>query len=352
MTSSHSLPTTDLALPPSSLILVTGATGFIASHIVSQLLTLGYHVRGTVRSSSKAELSRSTTQKSHPNYSNIIIPDVAAPHAFDSAIKGVSGVIHVASDTTLDPNANPRDVIDGVKRATVGVLQAAAGEPSVKRVVLTSSSSAAALPPVNGEKFHIDGALWNQKSLKAALEASEEEKKREPAIYGFNVYAASKTEGERAAWQFMKDQKPGFVLNSVLPNFNMGTVLEGVNPGPTGGAVLKAYNGKRDELLYFPPQWEVNVQDDARVHIGALIDGTVQGERLFAYASSFNWNDLLEAIRKVRPEKEVMGNFEGMGRDETTVDNEPARNLLKKWFGQDDWTSLEDTVRQALKGVE
>ncbi|GKZ52116.1 hypothetical protein AbraIFM66951_000537, partial [Aspergillus brasiliensis] len=41
---------TDLALPKGALILVTGANGFIASHVSDQLLQMGYRVRGTVRS--------------------------------------------------------------------------------------------------------------------------------------------------------------------------------------------------------------------------------------------------------------------------------------------------------------
>ena len=36
-------------------VLVTGATGFIASHLILKLLDAGYAVRGTARSASKAE---------------------------------------------------------------------------------------------------------------------------------------------------------------------------------------------------------------------------------------------------------------------------------------------------------
>ncbi|KAH0476221.1 MAG: hypothetical protein KVP17_000119 [Porospora cf. gigantea B] len=39
----------------SKLVLVTGATGFVGSHVVSRLLMEGYRVRGTVRNRKKAE---------------------------------------------------------------------------------------------------------------------------------------------------------------------------------------------------------------------------------------------------------------------------------------------------------
>lgn len=45
---------TELAIPKNALVVVTGANGFIASHVVDQLLLAGYRVRGTVRNTEKA----------------------------------------------------------------------------------------------------------------------------------------------------------------------------------------------------------------------------------------------------------------------------------------------------------
>jgi uncharacterized protein YbjT (DUF2867 family) len=46
-------PIQDPALPEGSLVLITGANGFIGSHIVDQLLLAGYRVRGIVRDKQK-----------------------------------------------------------------------------------------------------------------------------------------------------------------------------------------------------------------------------------------------------------------------------------------------------------
>lgn len=348
----HALPQQDLALPTSSLVLVTGATGFIASHIIQQLLSLGFHVRATVRTASKASTSQTTTHQNHPNYSTAIVPDIAAPNAFQDAIRNVDAIVHVASDTSL--SSDPNTVIPAVKTATLNLLEAAAATDSVKRVVLTSSSTAAGLPPDphSGDKPRFGESTWNDSSVAQAWDTPKHERQQNAAAYGFLVYAASKAEGERAAWRFMQERKPGFVLNTVLPNFNMGAILPGVAPGPTGAGVISAYRGEKEALELFGPQWMVDVRDDARVHVGALVDKGVVGRRVFAFARPFNWNDILEVVRKVRPDSEVMGDMEGLGRDGTTVDNELARELLGKWFGQQDWTPLEETVRQNLEGVE
>lgn len=44
------------------------------------------------------------------------------------------------------------------------------------------------------------------------------------------VYGASKAQSEQAAWEFMKEKKPHFILNTVLPNANFGNVSSGIFP--------------------------------------------------------------------------------------------------------------------------
>lgn len=84
------LPPTETAFAPGSLVLVTGASGFIATHIVDQLLLAGYHVRGTVRDEKKAAWTTEFFTQRHGagKFSALIVPEMSIPGAFDEAVKG------------------------------------------------------------------------------------------------------------------------------------------------------------------------------------------------------------------------------------------------------------------------
>lgn len=63
------------------------------------------------------------------------------------------------------------------------------------------------------------------------------------------VYGASKTEGERAVWDFVKKEKPHFVANAVLPNCNFGRALDPNLPLSTGGWARALYKGEKQDLV-------------------------------------------------------------------------------------------------------
>lgn len=161
-------------------------------------------------------------------------------------IAGVAGVIHLAS--ILSFSTNPAEVVDPTVNATLSALKSAAKEPSVKRFVLTSSSTAALFPKANLE-FDIGEDAWNDDSVQKAyhLEDTHPEK-------AWHVYGASKTLGERAAWKFMDDEKPGFSLNTVLPGTNFGPILDPEQGGSTAGYLRSGYQGDFGMLNMVPPR--------------------------------------------------------------------------------------------------
>jgi len=337
----------NLAIPRGSLVIVTGANGYIASHVVDQLLLARYHVRGTVRSIQRAGWMQNYFDEKYGSgkFSLFEVPDMAAAGAFDEAIKGASGIAHVATPVmaSFDPNEAVPVVVDG----TLNALKAAAKEPSVKRAVLTSSSTAAASPQPN-KVFVINENTWNVDAVKAAWAP--------PPYEGLqrrlDVYSASKTQGEQAAWKFMREENPGFVLNAVLPNANMGLILSPEHQGypSTSGWIQALWDGFKghEDLAFNPPQYYVNVQDDARVHVAALIYNDVKDVRLFAFAHPYTWNDILAIFRKLYPQKKFIDDMPNLGQDLSKVANGRAEELVKR-FGRPGWTSLEDSVRDVAK---
>lgn len=77
-------------IAPGSLILVTGANGFIGSHIADQLIRAGYRVRGTARDASKAAWLEEFFENKYGKgkFESVIVEDLATPGAFDEACKG------------------------------------------------------------------------------------------------------------------------------------------------------------------------------------------------------------------------------------------------------------------------
>jgi len=332
------LPT---ALPPNSLILVTGASGHIAGHVVHEALLAGYRVRGTARSAAKTAHTQTTYARFGDAYTTTVVSDFALPHAFDEAVRGVDAIIHVASDTTF--GTDPNVVVTGVVNGVESLLTAAAAEPSVKRFVLTSSSMAAYTPHANVAK-QVTADSWNSEAVDAAWAPPPYTPER-----AFMVYGASKVEGERALWKFVQDHKPHFVANAVLPNFNMGKVLD--STGATGAAVPKLLSGEIFQVA--APQYAIDVIDDARLHvIAAVLDASLTNERIFAFGHAFRWTDLVALVQELRPHATGLATPPANeGYELTKVPNEPGAELLRKWYGQETgYKPFRQTVEENLEG--
>ena len=78
-------------IAPGSLILVTGANGYVASHVVDQLLEAGYKVRDTVRDPKKSSWmhERFNEKYGSGNFEIVVVEEMTAPDAFDEATKGI-----------------------------------------------------------------------------------------------------------------------------------------------------------------------------------------------------------------------------------------------------------------------
>lgn len=237
-------PTT---IPKGSWVLVTGATGYVASQVAKHFLERGYKVRGTVRDLKRASWLVDDVFKpytDHGDFELALVPDLAAPHAFDDAVRGVSAIAHVASVVTFDPD--PEHVVPQTVRGAVSVLEAALGEPSVSAFVYTSSIVAAAIPKP-GSATRVGRETWNDAAVRLARAPPPYEPGR-----GSVVYMASKTEAERAVWAFVAERRPHFSVNSVSPSTIMGEPLHRSHIESQASWLKQLYDGNMALLDNFP----------------------------------------------------------------------------------------------------
>ena len=71
-----------------SIVLVTGANGYIAARTAEAFLKAGYSVRGTVRSKSSAKDLVDALSEYAGRFELVEVPDITVPGAFDEAVKG------------------------------------------------------------------------------------------------------------------------------------------------------------------------------------------------------------------------------------------------------------------------
>ncbi|KAG7797783.1 hypothetical protein KL929_002626 [Ogataea haglerorum] len=329
-------------------VLVTGANGFIASHIVDILLDSGYTVIGTARSESKFEPLFGEFKKKYPNanLSYEVVTDITAEGAFDDLLKKhpeIKYVLHTASPFSFGHDKSFEEIyfkpaIEGTKNVLKSVKKYA---PQVTNVVVTSSH--AAIMRITSEYFKYTNRDWNPIKL--------EECKNE-----FEAYCASKTYAERTAWEFVNHEKPNFKLTTVCPPYVFG-------PQVFDSAVTKTLNTSNelinnivktpptDELVSQPAGLGIDVRDVAKFHQLAFEKESAVGTRLFIAAGHFTGQTILNILNKHFPEEKLA--VGAPDKDNATeLSGYSIENVIESVGGYE-FISLEksivDTASQYLK---
>ncbi|KAL4979843.1 hypothetical protein BDW66DRAFT_126192 [Aspergillus desertorum] len=328
-------------------VLLTGGSGFIAAHVLDQLLERGFDVVTTVRSEEKGE----KILAAHPNtpkekLSYVIVKDVAQDGAFDEAVKSeppFDYVLHTASPfhfNVLDP---VKDFLDPAIKGTTGILKAIkAYAPTVKRVTITSSF-AAIINVKNHEKVYSE-KIWNPITWEEGLDSSQ-------------TYRASKTLAEKAAWNFVEKEKPNFDLATINPPLVLGPVvhylssLDAINTSNARvSGLVRGFN--KDAI---PPTgtflW-VDVRDVALAHVRTIEVSEAGGQRFFITAGHYSNKDIVDIIRDAYPELEdrlpPKDAPSDMPKDVYSYDNSKSIQVLGlKYRGLKE--SVVDTVKTLLE---
>ncbi|HZV04691.1 MAG TPA: NAD-dependent epimerase/dehydratase family protein [Gemmataceae bacterium] len=109
--------------------LVTGASGFVGSHVVETLHGQGIPVRALVRSEATAQPLRDLGTE-------VYVGDVCQPHFLAEAVRGVDVVYHCAA--AVGPAYSPREIHDISLAGVRNLLEALRQYASARAVVLTS----------------------------------------------------------------------------------------------------------------------------------------------------------------------------------------------------------------------
>ncbi|KAM0456643.1 hypothetical protein ACHAO4_003674 [Trichoderma viride] len=277
-------------------VLITGASGFIAAHVVEAFLRKGYNVRGTVRSEKTAAEVLKTHAKYSEQISVAIVPDIAAPNAFDEAAKGVDGVIHTASPFILNATDFETELLQPAISGTTGILESVQKYNStVSRVVITSSF-ASVLDPTQGQRpgYVYTEADWNPLTVEQANSS--------PVM----AYLASKTFAERAAFDYVKEKKPNFDVATLCPPMVYGPVahaVSGVNAlNTSAGDIYRLINGS-EKAVPDTSFWAfADVRDVAEAHVLAFEKPQAAGQRYLIANSAYSYQQICDIIREKFPE--------------------------------------------------
>jgi nucleoside-diphosphate-sugar epimerase len=122
---------------PSPTLFITGATGFIGSHVVKNALAAGHRVRLSVRKEEQIENLKKIVSSDQLDFA--VIPDISKAEAFEGKLDGVEHVIHLASPMPGKGDDFKEDYLKPAVEGTLSILKAAKASNSIKRVVITSS---------------------------------------------------------------------------------------------------------------------------------------------------------------------------------------------------------------------
>jgi len=127
-----------------ALIALTGATGFLGSHIADRLLANGYRVRASVRATSDHRWLRDKPLETVEVSLSSSSPGSDSSEQLDRFLADASGVIHCAGVVRAPTESG---YIHGNVDTTRALLQAASRQPSCETFLLISSLAAAGPAP-------------------------------------------------------------------------------------------------------------------------------------------------------------------------------------------------------------
>jgi len=243
-------------------VFLTGATGFVGSHVARVYAEAGAQLRVLTRSTSNVAALDGLDAE-------VVVGDLRDAGSLRSAIEGCEAVVHVAADYRLwvrDPKSMYAANVDGTRE-----LLRLAREAGVRRVVYTSS--------VATMGFKKDGTIVNEDTPVSVADM-------------IGHYKRSKFLGEQEAILAARAGQEVMILNPTTP---IGSADR--KPTPTGQIIVDFLNRK------FPAYVDtglnlVDVGEVARMHRVALERGQ-PGERYILGGENLTLKQILDRMSSI-----------------------------------------------------
>ncbi|EXJ85673.1 dihydroflavonol-4-reductase [Capronia coronata CBS 617.96] len=326
-------------------VLLTGANGFIGSHILTQLLDHGFNVCCAVRTRAKGDQILKDFAAQQSQIAITVVPDIVAPNAYHAAVQGTPSfdtVYHTASPFTYQNVENNLQFLEPAIKGTLNLLKAVKDHaPSVKRVVWTGSCASV-----------VDYDHLVSDPPKLYTEEDWNPIAWEEAVHGdpSKAYRASKLFAEREAWAFVDKEKPHYDLVTICPPATFGPLRHSItsieNLNESNARLWRfCFSSTEDAPMpYMPVHTYVDVRDLAYAQFQAMMVPEAGNQRFAVSARQFSFQEVCDILRSRFPE---LNHRTPLGKPGTSslppgaysIDNSKVKSLLGVEF-----RSLEETV--------
>lgn len=271
------------------MILVTGSTGLLGSHVVCELLANGHRVRALYRNAARKRIIEEVVRFYYPQEADRLLGeiewvegDILDLISLTDALSGCDKVVHCAALVSFHRRDFMR-LFEQNRQGTANVVNVAL-ELGVKQLIHVSSTAA-----IGGDSDLQDGIRRESNHWNANESVSG--------------YSLSKHSAEKEVWRGMEEGLPVVIVN---PSVMFG-------PGNWEESSLKIMRTLKNGLKYYTPGGNafVDVRDVALV-IRRLMEEEVVGERFLVTGQNLLFKELFDKIckeLKVKAPYKVAGPF-------------------------------------------
>ncbi|KAI4732571.1 NAD(P)-binding protein [Aureobasidium sp. EXF-12298] len=327
----------------SSLIFLTGGTGFIGSHVTLAVLKSGYRVRLSVRRSDQEAAIMKLFPAYRSQIETVVIPDITRREAFVEALKDVDHVFHLASPMPGQGVDVRKDYVDPAVHGTTSMLYAALDYPQIKNIIVMSSILA-----LVDIKTPIDGPVVLSENTGEVIPIDLDMKEFEQeGMQGHGMkYRASKILAHQATRDFLQKEKPSYTVLTFHPSFVLGEDFAQESPEQMRGMMSFLWMSLSFEKPILASAW-VHVEDVAKAHVNAITTSTpiASGTEFILSAPPFPWEEAIAHLEETYPflECKLQGPFGPIYE----LPDLAAENILGiKWTSKE--KIMDDVMNQQL----